>query len=71
MDSSKSREHRVRVLENQERIAAELAQRRLQQGNKQAQMPLVVAVMGSHKPRQPYRRLGRVRLLPRSTFDEF
>ena len=61
MGPSKSREHRMRVLQNQERILAELAQTRQQHGGGQAQMPLIVEVKGRHQPKQPSHRARRTR----------
>lgn len=61
----------MRVLQNQQRIAAELAQARQQQRGGQMQMPLIVEVTASHQPKQSSRPARRTRRAPsQSVHDE-
>jgi hypothetical protein len=56
MLSSKSREHRLRVLENQAKLAAHDATASGQRGDPQMKMPLIVEVKAQEGPRQRVRR---------------
>lgn len=61
----------MRVLQNQERIAAELAQAHQQQRDVQAQMPLIVEVNGRPQAKHPSRAARRTRRVPsQSVLDE-
>jgi len=61
----------MRVLQNQQRIAAELAQARQQQRGGQMQMPLIVEVTAGHPPKQSSRPARRTRRAPsQSVHDE-
>jgi hypothetical protein len=68
---STSREHRLRVLENQEKIAANLAQARQHQGDGQVQMPLIVEVRGSVTRKQRARRNRAAPKASQSDLGEF
>lgn len=57
--SSKSREHRMRVLEYQARIAAESGAPEEKLSDPQAKMPLIMEVKGSGSSKQPARRSRR------------
>jgi hypothetical protein len=51
----------MRVLQNQQRIAVELAQAHQQQRGGQMQMPLIVEVTGGHPPKRSSRPARRTR----------
>jgi hypothetical protein len=70
MLSSKSREHRMRVLQNQEKLAAELAQPR-QQDRAQTLMPLIVEVKGGRATKQHSRRTRETREAHQTRLDDF
>ena len=53
---SKSREHRLRVLENMAKVAGEQGAARAGQGDAQMRMPLVVEVKGGAATKQRVRR---------------
>jgi len=57
--SSKAREHRMRVLENQARVAAQPTAPKLDRVDPQLRIPLIVEVKGNPVTRRPARRARR------------
>ena len=61
----------MRVLENQEKIAAELARTRQQDRDGQMQMPLIAELRASAATKRRPRRARTLRKLSQSGFGEF